>query len=212
MTGTTMLASYTGDSSLLIAESPTGAATDAIVNDGRLLVNNTTTAITLSHISGAGDRHADRPGQRHPDDQLLSRRHRRSAAGSLFVGDDRALGGGDVSNQGTLAAAPGQPAIAVAGDYRQGARGVLRLGGGPGGAVLRVAGRAEIDGQLRLPARGAAGKRPVVRAAGGLRGRFRSIVAGDREVSVSYDGTTCYVTRPRAKKRSSALGLVAAAD
>ena len=46
--------SYTGDSSLLTAESPTGAATDAIVNGGHLIVNNTTTPITLSHISGAG--------------------------------------------------------------------------------------------------------------------------------------------------------------
>ena len=50
----TLVATYTGDSSLLTAESPGGAATDAIVNDGRILVDNATTPITLSHVSGSG--------------------------------------------------------------------------------------------------------------------------------------------------------------
>ena len=110
VTGTTMVASYTGDSSLLIAESPTGAATDAIVNDGRLLVNNTTTAITLSHVSGAGTVTQIGPASL----TLMTNSYRGGTeirGGILFVGDDRALGGGDVDNQGTLAAAPGQPTI-----------------------------------------------------------------------------------------------------
>ena len=209
ITGTTMIASYTGDSSLLIAESATGAAGDAIVNDGRLLVNNTTTAITLSHVSGAGTVTQIGPASL----TLMTNSYRGGTeirGGTLFVGDDRALGSGDVDNQGTLAAARGHSAIRVGGNYRQGARGVLRLGA----ATFRVGGRAELDGELRLPARGSAiGKRTaVVRAAGGLRGRFRSIYAGDREVAVSYDGTTCYVTVRNTKKRPASLPLVAIAD
>ena len=209
VTGTTMVASYTGDSSLLIAESATGVAGDAIVNDGRLLVNNTTTAITLSHVSGAGTVTQIGPAAL----TLMANTYRGGTeirGGTLFVGDDRALGGGNVDNQGTLAAAPGQGAIRVAGDYRQGARGVLRLGG----AGLRIAGRAKLDGQLRLPAQGLeiGARTAVIRAAGGMSGRFRSIVAGDGEVAVSYEGNACYVTVRNAKKRPAGPPVVATAD
>jgi hypothetical protein len=213
VTGTAMVASYTGDSSLLIAESPTGAATDAIVNDGRLLVNNTTTAITLSHVSGAGTVTQIGPASL----TLMTNSYQGGTeirGGILYAGDDRALGAGDVDNRGTLAAAPGQATIRVGGNYRQGARGVLRLDGGSRVAVLRVAGRAALDGELRLPARAmTVGRRmPVIRAAGGLRGRFRSIVMGDREVAVSYDGSTCYVIARASKKRPAEPPLVATAD
>ena len=212
VTGTAMVASYSGDSSLLIAESPAGAATDAIVNDGRLLVNNTTTAITLSHVSGAGTVTQIGPASL----TLMTNTYRGGTeirGGILFAGDDHALGSGDVDNRGTLAAAPGQRTINVRGGYRQGAGGVLRLDGRRGGVVLRIAGRADLGGQLRLPARGiTVGRRTaMIRAAGGLHGRFRSIVAGDREVAVSYDGTTCYVTPLPSKKHPAAPPLVATA-
>jgi len=49
-----LIATYSGDSSLLTAQSAGGAATDRIVDDGRLIVANTTTAISLSNISGTG--------------------------------------------------------------------------------------------------------------------------------------------------------------
>jgi len=215
VTATALVASYSGDSSLLTAESPGGAATNAIVNDGRLLVNNATTAITLSHISGAGTVTQIGPASV----TLMTNSYRGGTqirGGILLAGDDRALGSGDVVNQGTLATAPGQRTIDVRGNFRQGARGVLRLSGGRDGtgALLRVSGHAEIDGQLRVPLRAiaAGGRTPIIRAAGGLRGRFRSIVAAGREVAASYDGTTCYVTGRPSRGRLATPALVAAAE
>jgi hypothetical protein len=69
-----------------------------------------------------------------------------------------------------------------------------------------VAGHADLDGTLtiragsRAVAASTVGPRfAVVRAVGGLAGRFRSVVAEGLEVVVSYDVTTCYVVASREK-------------
>ncbi len=52
----------------------------------------------------------------------------------------------------------------------------------------------------------------VIQAAGGLHGRFRSIVAGDGEVALTYDGMTCYATALTSKKPLAGPPLVATRD
>jgi hypothetical protein len=54
VTSTTPVATYSGDSSLLAAESVNGSVADAIVDNGTLIIANMSSAITLSNISGMG--------------------------------------------------------------------------------------------------------------------------------------------------------------
>jgi hypothetical protein len=199
---TTVLATYSGDSSLLTAESSTGASTDNIVNNGELIVNNTTTAITLSHITGSGTLTQLGPA----DVTVLANNYSGDThvrGGVLFAAGLRALGQGDVSNDATLALARGARVIAVQGNYRQGARGTLRLTLRPGRSseLLRVTGQAALDGVLAIHlARRATTAWPtgqrfaVVRAAGGLTGRFRFVAADGLALVASYDATTVYLT------------------
>ena len=199
---TSVLATYSGDSSLLTAESSTGAPTDNIVNDGEIIVNNTSTAITLSHITGSGTLTQLGPA----GVTVLANNYRGDThvrGGVLFAADVRALGQGDVSNDATLAIARGAHVIAVHGNYRQGPRGTLRLALRPGraGDLLRVTGHAVLAGVLAIHvAQRTIGAWPtrrrlaVVRAAGGLTGHFRSVAADGLDLVASYDATTVYVT------------------
>jgi hypothetical protein len=211
---TTVLATYSGDSGLLTAESSTGASTDNIVNNGQIIVDNTTTAITLSHITGSGTVTQVGPAAL----TVLANNYRGGTqirGGTVIAADERALGTGDVTNDAVLAAAHGVQAIEVGGSYRQGPRGALRLDLLAGGSsdVLRVAGHADLNGALTIrvssPAVATAvvGRRfAVVRAAGGLTGRFRSVIAESVRLNVSYDDTTCYVSIPRKVESRVAQG------
>jgi len=179
---------------------PTGAAIDAIVNDGHLIVNNASTAITLSHITGAGTFTQAGPAAV----TVLANNYRGGTdirGGVLFAADERALGTGNVANDAVLASAGRRGVISVGGNYRQSSSATVRftVAGKGSSPSLDVAGRAELDGTLELIADGQAfrarGRRLVlVRAAGGLRGRFHSIVADGLEVVAHYGPTRCTVT------------------
>jgi hypothetical protein len=141
---------YDGDSSLLTAESPRGDPADKIVNDGTLVVQNTTLAITLSHMSGGGKLVQAGPG----NVTVLANSLRGGTwleGGTMFAADDTALGTGDVQNDATLAA--NEPrTVRVLGNYRQGNHGRLRLTvPSPGtSAQLLVSGHAELGGVLEF--------------------------------------------------------------
>ncbi len=212
---TTVLATYSGDSGLLTAESATGASTDNIVNNGAIVVDNTTTAITLSHITGSGTLTQLGPaGVTVLANNYLGDTHVRG--GTLFAADNRALGRGNLTNDATLATTRGAHVIAVGGSYRQGATGTLRLAlrAGRSSDGLRVAGDANLDGALAIHFAGRTTTAPtiahrfaVVRAAGGLTGRFRSVVADGLDLVVSYDATTVYVAVARKDPRRPLVAL-----
>jgi hypothetical protein len=203
ITATTTLATYSGDSSLLTAESPAGAATDSIVDNGTLVVNNTTTATSLSNISGPGTFVQLGPapttlfGNTYTGGTTIS-------GGTLIVGSDTSLGTGNVTSGAGLSLASGQHVIHVAADYSQGASGTLTLG--LGGAVqgtdydyVAVAGRAMVAGTLVL--NDVAGFAPavgtefaVLQATGGVSGTFSAVTSAAIKVVARYDATHCYVT------------------
>ena len=199
---TSTLASYSGDSSLLIAESPTGAASDGIVDDGTLVIDNMTTATTLSNVGGPGALVHMGAAQT----TLLANSYAGGTSitgGTLLVGSGSSLGTGNVGNDASLAASGVQHTINVGGDYRQGAAGTLTLsvGGTTQGSnydVLTVAGKATLGGTLVVSA--AAGFTPttgqqftLVQAAGGVSGTFATITSAIH-LSVTYDATHCYAT------------------
>ncbi len=200
---TTALATYSGDSSLLTAESPGGSATDGIVDDGTLVVDNTTTAISLSNISGAGA--FVQMGA--ATTTLLANTYRGGttvSAGTLLVGSDTSLGTGGVTNDAGLGTASGQRVINVGGDYRQGPAGTLTLalGGTVQGTTYdyaAITGKAHLSGTLAIDA--ASGFAPpvgqqftVVQAAGGISGTFDAVASPAIKLALSYDATHCYAT------------------
>jgi hypothetical protein len=194
-------ASYSGDSSLLTAESSGGAATDGIVNDGHLIVQNTSTDIGLSHISGTGS--FTQSGA--ATTTLLHNGYGGGTAidaGAVVAASADALGTGDVINRATLALASGQHELAVGGSFRQSGGATLRLaiGGATQGVDhdhLTVAGAAVLGGTLKLSFSGAhpAGEKLVlIDAAGGISGAFDSIVSEGASVVAGGDATTFFVT------------------
>lgn len=200
---TAVLATYSGDSSLLIAQSPTGAATDTIVDNGTLVVDNTTTPISLSNISGTGA--VVQLGA--AATTLLANSYSGGttiSGGSLVVGSDTSLGTGNVANSATLTTASTQHVIHVGGDYQQGTTATLAfsLGGTVQGTsydYLTVTGKASLDGTLVVDA--AAGFAPpagtqfvVVAATGGVSGTFRAVSSTAIKLAASYDATHAYLT------------------
>jgi len=191
------VADYDGDSSLLTAESDRGDAADKIVNDGTLIVQNTTLPITLSHMSGTGKLVQSGPAMV----TIMANTYAGGTwleGGTAFAADERAFGRGDVVNDATLSAAHAR-VIRVAGNYRQGDGATLRLelGERPKRGLLDVGGRAELGGVLEI----IAGERPlrvgqriaVVHAAGGVRGHFRAITAAGFELEAQQSADTYYV-------------------
>jgi len=193
----THAADYDGDSSLLTAEAARGDAADKIVNDGTLIVQNTTLPITLSHMSGAGKLVQSGPA-------MVTVMANTYAGGTWLAGgttlalDEHAFGRGDVVNDATLGAGQAR-VIHVAGNYRQGNDGTLRLqlSEHPKRALLDVAGRAELAGVLEI----VAGERPlsvgqriaVVHASGGVRGHFRTIHAAGFELEAQQTADSYFV-------------------
>ena len=198
---TVLQATYSGDASLLTAESPNGAASNAIVNDGQLIVQNTTTAITLSNISGGGSlTHSGAAA-------LTLRNNSYSGAttlsgGTTLAGSTNAMGTGSVVNNAALALVSGQRELTVGGSFQQGAAGQLTLtvaGATPGvdHDHLGVAGAAVLGGTLTLNFSGnvAKGQKLVlISAAGGISGAFSSIVSNGATVVGGQDGTSFFVT------------------
>jgi autotransporter-associated beta strand protein len=200
---TTVLASYSGDSSLLVAESPTGAATDKIVDDGTLVVDNTQTAISLSNIGGTGA--FVQLGA--AATTLLSNTYSGGTTvrgGTLIVGSDASLGTGSVIVDATLATAPSQHAIHVGGDYQQSSAGSLALGlGGTAQGTsydyVAVAGKAALGGTLVVSA--VSGFAPpvgqqftVLVAGGGVSGTFSAVSSAAIKLAATYDATHAYLT------------------
>ena len=194
-------ATYSGDASLLTAESPNGAATNAIVNDGQLIVQNTTTAITLSNISGSGS-------LTHNGTVALTLRNNSYSgattlnAGTTLAGSANAMGTGNVVNNAALALTGGQRELTLGGSFQQGANGQLTLAiAGPAAGVdhdhLTVAGAAVLGGLLSLSFSGSVtkGQRFVlINAAGGVSGAFSAIVSSGATVVGGQDGNSFFVT------------------
>jgi hypothetical protein len=198
---TQLIATYDGESSLLTAQSANGASTDAIVVDGTLIVQNVSTAVTLSNISGTGT--------------LL---HKGSAtttlqknsfsggttidAGSVIAGSADAFGSGGLDNHAALSLAPGQHQLDVGGSFTQSAQGTLTLtidGTTPGtnAGHLKVSAKATLGGALTLAfstsiAKGT--KIVIIDAAGGLSGSFSAVKASGASVTSGQDATSLYVT------------------
>jgi len=198
---TVLQATYSGDASLLTAESPNGVATNAIVNDGQLIVQNTTTAITLSNISGSGS-------LAHNGAAALTLRNNNYSgattlnAGTTLAGSANAMGTGSVVNNAALALTGGQRELAVGGGFQQGAAGQLTLAiAGPTPGVdhdhLSVAGAAVLGGTLSLNFSGGVSKGQrfvLINAAGGVSGAFNSIVSSGATVVGGQDGNSFFVT------------------
>jgi autotransporter-associated beta strand protein len=118
-------ATYSGDASLLTAESANGVSTNAIVNNGQLIVQNTSTAITLSQISGAGSFRHDGAATT----TLLNNTYSGGTtinAGTVLAGSANAFGTGRLTNSAGLALTAAQHELALGG-FTQGAGGVLTL-------------------------------------------------------------------------------------
>lgn len=202
------VADYDGDSSLLTAESARGDAADKIVNDGTLIVQNTTLPITLSHMSGAGKLIQSGPAMV----TVLANTYAGGTwleGGTLSADDEHALGSGDVVNDATLTATKAR-VIHVAGNYRQGDRGMLRLRVDERArrGLLEVGGHAELAGSLEIDSERMlrVGQRIVIlHANGGIRGRFRAITAHGFELELRQTSDTCVVvvTGKKAPRRST---------
>jgi hypothetical protein len=201
-TSTVVQATYNGDSSLLTAESVGGALTDAIVNNGSLIVQNTVTPITLSHISGTGL--LVQAGA--ATSTLLSNSYTGNTTinvGAVAVGNASAFGSGSVINHAGLGLAPGQYEITLGG-FQQSATGILTLPvtgiiKGVNHGHITTAGTATLGGTLTLNFTGTytPGQQLVlIDAAGGVSGAFSSIVTtgGVVVASSGQTATTFFVT------------------
>lgn|GEM_PF-1805234 len=198
---TFLQATYSGDASLLTAESANGAASNAIVNDGQLIVQNTTTAITLSNISGNGS-------LAHNGASTLTLQNNSYSgattlnAGTTLAGSANAMGIGSIVNNAALAMVTGQHELTLGGGFTQGAAGHLTLaisGTSPGinHDHLTVAGAAVLGGSLSLSFSGSyvSGQKFVLlNAAGGITGAFTSISSSGATVVGGQDGTSFFVT------------------
>jgi hypothetical protein len=196
-----LMATYTGDGSLLTAESANGAANDAIVNDGTLYVQNTATAITLSNIRGAGAVILQGSATTTLRNNSFSG-GTTIDVGTVVAGSANAFGSGNLSNNSALALAGGQHELAIGGSYTQGSQGTLTLaidGVLPGTSAghLTVSGKATLGGKLALTFSGSYTKGQkivLIDASGGLSGSFSAVTATGASVTAGQGATSFYVT------------------
>jgi hypothetical protein len=198
---TTLQATYSGDSSLLTAESAGGASTDSIVNDGRLIVQNTTDAITLSNISGTGTFL-----QNGTASTTLRNNSFSGAAiinsGGVLAASANAFGSGNLTNNAGLGLGSTQFELTLAGSYQQNASGSLTLpingtSKGVDYGHLTVAGPVVLGGALALTFSGtftSGQKFALIDAAGGISGSFSSVTSSGPAVDVTRDGGVLYAT------------------
>jgi autotransporter-associated beta strand protein len=199
-----MLTPGTGDGTG--ANSVVGTATNLVIDNGQLVVDETPGAldgigqVTLSHISGSGSvtQMGSLPltllgGNTYSGGTKIN-------AGTLLIGDDAALGKGPLVNDGSLATTSTQHVVNIAGDFTQAATGRLGLTfTGMSTDSVKVAGRATLGGSLSVTAAGgfapAVGQKfNVVQASGGLSGTFVSLQGNGIKLVASYDATTAFVT------------------
>ncbi|MDR7375381.1 autotransporter-associated beta strand protein [Rhodoferax ferrireducens] len=195
---TVLQATYTGDSSLLTAESTGGLSSNAIVNAGQLIIQNTSTNITLSNISGSGSLVHNGA----ITTTLLNNSYSGATTinrGTLLAGSSGALGTGSVVNNAALALTSTR-ALAIGGGFQQGSGGSLTLavnGTSPGVDFdqLTVAGAAVLGGTLTLNITGSytSGQKLVLVNAASVSGTFSSITSNGTSVVGGQDATSFYV-------------------
>jgi len=190
---------YNGDSSLLTAESTGGQPTNAIVNAGQLIIQNTSTAITLSNISGSGSLVHNGAAA------VTLRNNSYSGAttinsGSLLAGSANALGTGNLVNNATLALS-GTRALTLGGSFQQGSSANLTLaidGTSPGVThdQLTVTGPVVLGGTLTLNFTGsyASGQKLLLIQATSVSGSFSAISSNGPAVVAGHDAAGFYVT------------------
>jgi autotransporter-associated beta strand protein len=196
---TVLQGTYSGDSSLLTAESTGGLATNAIVNAGQLIIQNTSTAITLSNISGSGS-------LMHNGAVAVTLRNNSYSgattinSGSLLAGSANALGTGNVANNAALAL-NGTRTLTLGSGFQQGPSGNLTLainGTNPGVThdQLTVSGPVTLGGTLTLNFTGsyASGQKLRLIQATHISGSFSAITSHGPAVVGGQDATGFYVT------------------
>jgi autotransporter-associated beta strand protein len=196
---TVLQATYSGDSSLLTAESTGGQATNAIVNAGQLIIQNTSTAITLSNISGNGSLVHNGAAA------VTLRNNSYSGAttvnsGSLLAGSANAMGTGNLVNNAALALS-GSRTLTLGGSFQQGSGANLTLsidGTNPGVThdQLTVTGPVTLGGTLTLNFTGSypSGQKLLLIRAANISGSFRNISSQGASVVGGQDATGFYVT------------------
>ena len=197
---TVLQGTYSGDSALLTAESANGLSTNTIVNDGQLILQNSTTAITLSNISGSGRLTNNAAAAVTLQANSYSGGSTLSA-GTTLAGNATALGTGSVTNNAELAFAAGQRELSLGGGLTQGSAGRMSMGiaGTTPGVThdhLTVAGAAVLGGTLALTFASAVAsgqKLVLIDAAGGVTGSFSSIISTGATVVGGQDATRFYV-------------------
>ncbi|MGB7193996.1 MAG: autotransporter [Collimonas pratensis] len=198
---TTLQATYNGDSSLLTAESASGASTDSIVNDGSLIVQNTTDAITLSNISGTGTFL-----QNGTASTTLRNNSFSGAAiinsGSVLAASANAFGSGNLTNNAGLGLGSTLFELTLAGSYQQTASGSLTLpingtSKGVNYGHLTVAGPVVLGGVLALNFSGtftSGQKFTLIDAGGGITGSFSNVTSSGPAVDITLNGGVLYAT------------------
>jgi hypothetical protein len=192
---TTLQATYSGDSSLLTAESANGAATDSIVNDGSLIVQNTTDAITLSNISGSGTFLQNGAAVATLRNNSYSGTSTINS-GNVLAASANAFGSGNLTNNAGLGLENKQFELSLGGSYRQSASGSLTLPingtiKGVDYGHLTVAGPVVLGGALALKFSSAftsGQKFALIDAAGGISGSFSSVTSSGPAVDVTLNG------------------------
>jgi len=190
---------YNGDSSLLTTESTGGLATNAIVNAGQLIIQNTSTAITLSNISGSGS-------LVHNGAVAVTLRNNSYSgattinSGSVLAGSANALGTGNVINNAALALS-GTRTLTLGGGFQQGpsARLTLAIDGTNPGVThdqLTVTGPVVLGGTLTLNFTGSytPGQKLLLIQATNISGSFSAITSQGATVVGGQDATGFYVT------------------
>jgi hypothetical protein len=198
---TTLQATYSGDSSLLTAESAGGASTDSIVNDGSLIVQNTTDAITLSNISGSGTFLQNGTAST----TLRNNSFSGTAvinSGSVLAASANAFGSGNLINNAGLGLGNTQFELTLGGSYQQNASGSLTLpingtSKGVDYGHLTVPGPVVLGGVLALKFNGtftSGQKFALIDAGGGISGSFSSVTSSGPAVDITLNGGVLYAT------------------
>jgi hypothetical protein len=194
---TFLQATYSGDSSLLTAESAGGLPANAINNAGQLIVQNTATNMTLSNISGAGS-FIQQGGA---TTTLLNNTYTGSStikSGTVLAGSANAFGTGAVVNGANLALAAGQHTLTLASGFTQTASGNLTLAvSGVDIDSITAAGPVVLDGTLTLQITGtfAPGQKLVlIRSAAGISGKFSVVNSNGVPLTGQVEGLTYTIT------------------
>jgi hypothetical protein len=194
-------ATYSGDASLLTAESVGGLASNVIHNAGQLIVQNTATNITLSNMRGTGSfvqqgtATTTLRGNSFSGGSTIK-------SGTVLAGSADAFGTGAVINSANLAMAAGQRTLTLASGFTQTSGGNLTMAisgitAGVDQDTMTAAGPVVLDGTLTLNLTGtyASGQKLIlIRSAAGISGNFSTVTSNGVSLSGQLDGQTYFVT------------------